>query len=146
MGRGIALEFKKRYPANFKEYKAACERGEVKPGQMFIFEMEPDNPQLELFPSSNGSEINQRNNPRFIINFPTKLHWRAKSRIEDIDSGLQALYKEIVDRKIQSIAIPPLGCGLGGLQWDDVRPRIEKMLNEIEDIHAVILDPGGAPQ
>lgn len=143
MGRGIALEFKKRFPENFKEYKAACDRGEVKPGQMFIFEMEPINPQLDLFPSSNGDELTQRITPRLIVNFPTKRHWRAKSRMEDIDSGLEALRQEIVDRDIKSIAIPPLGCGLGGLRWDDVRPRIESMLHEIEGLHAVVLEPGG---
>ena len=144
MGRGIALQFKKRFPQNFKKYRAACERGEVQPGRMFIFEMTPNNPQLELLPLSNGRDVNQQLNPRYIVNFPTKRHWRAKTRMEDIDSGLKALHKEIVDRKIQSIAIPPLGCGLGGLQWDDVRPRIEAMLDEIDGIHAVILEPGGA--
>ena len=143
MGRGIALEFKKRYPDNFKEYKAACDRGDVKPGQMFIFEMEPINPQLDLFSASSGHELTQSSTPRLIVNFPTKRHWRAKSRMEDIDSGLEALRQEIVDRNIKSIAIPPLGCGLGGLKWDDVRPRIESMLNEVDGLHAVILEPGG---
>src|SRR6476469_9938138 len=73
MGRGIALQFKKIYPLNFKAYEAACERNEVQPGRMFVF------------------ETGQVTNPKYIINFPTKRHWRGKSRIEDIESGLKAL-------------------------------------------------------
>ena len=98
MGRGIALQFKNLYPANFKSYAAACKRDEVKPGQMFVF------------------ETGQITNPRYIVNFPTKRHWRGKSRIEDIESGLQALVQEVRDRGIQSIAIPPLGSDLGGYE------------------------------
>ena len=145
MGRGIALEFKKRYPKNFQAYKEACTRDEVQPGKMFVFELEPAYQQPALASMGVDQESEQPPKPRYIINFPTKRHWRAKSRMEDIDSGLDALRQEIVDRKIKSIAIPPLGCGLGGLQWDDVRPRIAEMLAKISDgdIDAVILEPGG---
>ena len=90
MGRGIALQFRKAYPENFREYAAACKRGEVQPGRMFISDM------LRL------------TNPRYIINFPTKRHWRGKSRLEDIASGLQALVTEIKRLNIRSVAIPPL--------------------------------------
>ena len=106
MGRGIALQFKNDFPDNFKAYEAACEREEVQPGKMFVF------------------ETRTLTNPKFIINFPTKRHWRGKSRMEDIDSGLKALVEEIRTRGIRSIAVPPLGSGLGGLNWADVRPRI----------------------
>ena len=110
MGRGIALQFKKAFPDNFKAYKAACARDEVQPGKMFIF------------------EVGKLTNPRYIINFPTKRHWRGKSRIQDIELGLDALADEISSRNIHSIAIPPLGSGLGGLSWAEVRPLIEEKL------------------
>ena len=127
MGRGIALQFKNAFPANFKAYAAACKRGEVQPGRMFVF------------------ETGTLGNPKFIINFPTKRHWRGKSRIEDIDTGLVALAREIRDRDIGSIAVPPLGSGLGGLNWPDVRARIEAALRGFNDVEIVIYEPNGAP-
>jgi O-acetyl-ADP-ribose deacetylase (regulator of RNase III) len=87
----------------------------------------------------------QLTNPRFIVNFPTKRHWRGKSRIEDIDSGLAALVQEVRDRGIKSIAIPPLGCGLGGLEWSDVRPRIEQAFADLSDVRAVVYEPNENP-
>ena len=145
MGRGIALEFKKRYPKNFQAYREACIRDEVQPGKMFVFELPSTYHQPALSSMATELETEQPPEPRYIINFPTKRHWRGKSRMEDIDSGLEALRQEIVDRNIKSIAIPALGCGLGGLKWDDVRPRIAEMLAKIGDgdIDAVILEPGG---
>lgn len=128
MGRGIALQFKNAYPANFKAYEAACKRNEVQPGRMFVF--------------STG----QLTNPRYIINFPTKRHWRGKSRIEDIESGLKDLVRVIREGNIRSIAIPPLGSGLGGLHWPDVRKRIEGALSDLTDVDIVVYEPGGAPQ
>jgi len=128
MGRGIALQFKKAFPANFKSYAAACKREEVQPGQMFVF------------------DTGGLTNPRFIINFPTKRHWRGKSRIEDIESGLSALTNAIKERGIQSIAIPPLGSGLGGLNWAQVRSKIEEALNELQDVRVIIFEPKGAPE
>ena len=83
--------------------------------------------------------------PRFIINFPTKRHWRGKSRIEDIESGLVALAQEIRERHIRSIALPPLGSGLGGLEWQEVRKRIEDSLTELSDVRVVVFEPGSAP-
>jgi len=127
MGRGIALQFKNAFPDNFKAYEAACDREEVQPGKMFVF------------------ETRTLTNPKFIINFPTKRHWRGKSRMEDIDSGLKALVAEIRNRGIRSIAIPPLGSGLGGLNWTEVRPRIEAALRGINDLDVVIYEPNSAP-
>jgi O-acetyl-ADP-ribose deacetylase (regulator of RNase III) len=80
--------------------------------------------------------------PRYIINFPTKRHWRGKSRIEDIEAGLAALVKEIQLRNIQSIAIPPLGSGLGGLDWNDVRPLIERALSALPHVNVQVFEPG----
>ena len=128
MGRGIALQFKNVFPENFKAYAAACKRDEVLPGRMNFF------------------ETGQLTNPRYIINFPTKRHWRGKSRMDDIDSGLKALAEEIKSRNIRSIAIPPLGSGLGGLDWMIVQPKIENALGEINDLKIVIFEPKGAPE
>ena len=123
MGRGIALQFKQSFPDNFKAYADACKQEEVQPGRMFIF------------------ETGQAINPRYIINFPTKRHWREASRMEDIEAGLSALVKEIEKRKLRSIAIPPLGSGLGGLNWAQVRPRIEKALRGFDDIRVIVYKP-----
>jgi len=123
MGRGIAAQFKRAYPENFKAYETACKRKEVVPGKMFVF------------------ETGQLANPRFIVNFPTKRHWQGKSRIEDIESGLIALVSEVKARGIKSIAIPPLGCGLGGLDWSDVRPLIERSFAMLPDVHALVFEP-----
>ncbi len=125
MGRGIALAFKTAFPENFKAYERACEREEVQPGRMFVF------------------ETGHLANPKYIINFPTKRHWRGKSRIEDIESGLKALAVEVRQRGIQSIAVPPLGSGLGGLDWRDVRPRITAALGELPDVSATVYEPNG---
>ncbi|KAA5595717.1 type II toxin-antitoxin system antitoxin DNA ADP-ribosyl glycohydrolase DarG [Blastochloris sulfoviridis] len=127
MGRGIALQFKNAYPANFKAYEAACAREDVRPGKMFVF------------------ETGTFTNPKYIINFPTKRHWRGKSRIEDVESGLRALVEEIRTRGIRSIAIPPLGSGLGGLNWADVRPRIVEALHGLHDLQVIIFEPNNAP-
>ncbi len=128
MGRGIALQFKNAFPANFKSYAAACKREEVQPGRMFVF------------------ETGGLTNPKFIINFPTKRHWRGKSRAEDIESGLKALTDVIQERSIQSIAIPPLGSGLGGLDWSQVRLKIEEALKDLQDVRVIIFEPKGAPE
>ena len=127
MGKGIALQFKKAFPENFKAYEAACRREEVKPGRMFVF------------------ETGQMFNPRYIINFPTKRHWRGKSRYEDIAAGLRALVREVRERKIRSIAIPPLGSGLGGLQWGRVKAMIEAAFEEIPDVQVKLYEPKGSP-
>ena len=127
MGRGIALQFKSAYPQNFKAYAAACQSGEVQPGRMFTH------------------ETGQLTPPRYIINFPTKRHWRGKSRIEDIEAGLVALVDVIRSKHIRSVAIPPLGSGLGGLEWSEVRPRIEAALRELSDVRVMVFEPRGAP-
>lgn len=128
MGRGIALQFKKAFPENFKAYAAACKQELLQPGKMFVF------------------KTRQLTNPRYIINFPTKRHWKGKSRMEDIDAGISALATEIRARNIRSIAIPPLGSGLGGLNWSEVRPRLEEALRNFSDVNVIIFEPGGGPE
>lgn len=127
MGRGIALQFKNAFPENFKAYALACKNEEVQPGRMFMF------------------ETGQLTNPRYIVNFPTKRHWRGKSRMEDIEAGLKALVVVIRQYDIRSIAIPPLGSGLGGLDWSEVRTHIEAALQLLTDVHIIIYEPKGAP-
>ena len=119
---------RKAFPENFQVYTKACERGEVQPGHMFVF------------------KTRQLTNPHYIINFPTKRHWRGNSRIEDIQAGLKDLVTIIRKHKIHSIAVPPLGSGLGGLEWSDVRPRIEKALRGFNDLDVIVFEPGGAPE
>lgn len=127
MGRGIALQFKKAWPDNYKAYAAACRRHKVQPGRMFVF------------------ETGQLTPPHYIINFPTKRHWRGKARMEDIEAGLGALVAEVRERGIRSIALPPLGAGLGGLDWEEVRVRIERALRDLSDVKILVFEPLGTP-
>lgn len=128
MGRGVALQFKKAFPENFKVYESACERQEVRPGRMLVF------------------ETGLLTGPRFIINFPTKRHWKGKSQMQDIEAGLPALVEEITKRGIRSVAVPPLGCGLGGLNWNEVRPRIVRAFEALPDVQVFLYEPVGAPK
>jgi len=127
MGKGIALQFKQAFPDNFKAYAEACKAQEVQPGRMFVYDT--------------GSMVN----PRYIINFPTKRHWRGKSRMEDIDSGLEALVSDVRRLGITSLAIPPLGCGNGGLDWAEVRPKIEAAFSSVPGVTVLLYPPQGAP-
>lgn len=126
MGKGIALQFKRAFPENYKAYRAACEAGQVRLGKMFV------------------TETGRLDGPRLIINFPTKGHWKARSRLADIDAGLDDLRQVLVKRGIKSVALPPLGCGLGGLNWSDVKPRIEKALSNLP-VDVTVFEPAGTP-
>jgi O-acetyl-ADP-ribose deacetylase (regulator of RNase III) len=128
MGRGIALQFRKAFPENFKVYEVACKAKQVRPGKMLVY------------------DLNRLSNPRFIINFPTKRHWKGKSQVEDIKSGLADLINLIQQQQIRSIAVPPLGCGLGGLNWVEVRPLIIEAFESIPDVTVLLFEPAGAPQ
>lgn len=128
MGRGIALQFRKAYPSNFDAYKKACDRDEMTPGHMFVF------------------DLHSLMGPRFIINFPTKVHWKGNSKIEYVESGLNDLINVVRAYGITSIALPPLGCGLGGLDWRDVRPRIEQAFAGLPDVSVILFEPVGAPE
>lgn len=127
MGKGIALQFKQAYPDNFSVYARVCKEGQMQPGKMLIYET--------------GKMLN----PKYIINFPTKRHWKGKSKMEDIDAGLVDLVEQVKYFRIQSIAIPPLGAGLGGLQWAEVKPRIEQAFAALPDVRVLLFDPKGAP-
>jgi O-acetyl-ADP-ribose deacetylase (regulator of RNase III)/uncharacterized protein YwgA len=127
MGKGIALQFKQAFPDNFKQYQQACNAKAVQPGQMFIVDR--------------GALLT----PRYIINFPTKRHWRQSSRIEDIQSGLAALLQDIQSRGITSIAVPPLGCGNGGLAWIEVKPLITQAFESLPDVTVLLFEPAGSP-
>lgn len=127
MGRGVALQFRKAFPENYEAYRKVCDRKGLRPGTVFVH------------------DLNRLTNPRFVINFPTKEHWKAKSRIEDIETGLGALVREVRARKIQSIAVPPLGCGLGGLRWAKVKPLIEEAFRDVPDVRVLLYQPKGSP-
>jgi O-acetyl-ADP-ribose deacetylase (regulator of RNase III) len=125
-GKGVALQFRQAFPDNFRAYERAARRGEIKPGRMFVW------------------PTNRADQPYYIINFPTKRHWRGRSRIEDIRTGLDDLVRVILDRRITSVAVPPLGCGNGGLNWADVRPLIVEALSPLET-EVLLYPPFGAP-
>lgn len=128
MGKGIALQFKQAYPDMFSKYEYDCKNENIIVGKVHVYD--------------NGA---LGGGPRWIINFPTKNHWKAKSKLVDIESGLSDLAKVIKDLKIKSIALPPLGCGLGGLDWKDVLPLIESKLGSIEGLTVHLYSPSGAP-
>lgn len=123
MGKGIALMFKERFPENMEAYTAACKAQEVQVGRMFVTE------NAELV------------GPRWIINFPTKKHWRHPSKIEWIEEGLQDLRRVIQEKQIRSVAVPPLGAGNGGLAWPDVRCLIEDALGGLDDVEITLFEP-----
>ncbi len=126
MGKGVALQFKRAYPENYKAYRKACAAGEVKLGRMFVF------------------PTGQLQRPRLIVNFPTKGHWKSRSRLADIEEGLRDLRRVLIEQDVDSLALPPLGCGLGGLSWAEVRPRIEQALADLP-IRVLVFEPHGAP-
>lgn len=123
MGKGIALMFKEAFPPNFRAYEHACKRKEVKIGHMFVTE----NPAFE--------------GPRWIINFPTKKHWRQPSKLEWISEGLKDLRRVIQEKGIRSIALPPLGSGNGGLEWSDVRAEVERILGDVKGVDILVYEP-----
>ena len=123
MGKGIALQFSKKFPEMFEAYRAACKDGEVRIGRMHVYE---------------GRDML---NPRYIINFPTKRHWQSPSSIEDVKAGLSALAEEIRQRHIKSIALPALGCGNGGLDWGEVLPAIRSALADLTDVRLLVYPP-----
>ena len=130
MGMGLALEFKKRFPENFKMYKEVCVKEQLSPGGLHVY---------GLLESANiGTDCSV--NPKYIINFPTKMHWMHNSKRMDIISSLHKLKEWIEQNKIKSIAIPALGCGLGGLDWDDVKLDIT-MLLENANCEIVVFEP-----
>ena len=124
MGKGIALMFKEAFPANFRAYAAACKNEEIKVGQIFVTE-----------------RTDWVGGPRWIVNFPTKKHWRNPSKIEWIDQGLEALKRFVIANGVRSIALPPLGSGNGGLDWREVRPRIEQALGDLIDVDVIVYEP-----
>lgn len=123
MGAGVALAFRRRFPENFRAYAAACRRNEVAPGRMFVFETGAESP------------------PRYLVNFPTKRHWRDTSRMEDLVAGVSSLREEVCARAIRSVALPALGCGLGGLRWPEVRAVIADGLRGLQEVRVTVYRP-----
>jgi O-acetyl-ADP-ribose deacetylase (regulator of RNase III) len=122
MGKGIALQFKQRFPENYEAYRNACEHNDLKVGQLLITQSS------SLF-------------FRYIVNFPTKTHWKYPSKYEYIENGLRELRAKIAELNIKSIAIPPLGAGNGKLDWDRVKPIIERYLSDLNEVEVVVYEP-----
>lgn len=125
MGKGLALQFKKAFPDNFASYERACRAGEVRTGQMHI--------------------VQRLASPRFIVNFPTKGQWRQPSKLEYVRDGLGDLVAQVKRLNIESIAVPPLGCGNGGLEWLAVRPLILEAFSAVPEVRVVLFEPADAP-
>ena len=123
MGKGIALMFKERFSDNYRQYAAACKSGQVQTGKMFI------------------TEPAELDGPRWIINFPTKQHWRSPSQLDWVTEGLKDLREFLIENRIESIAIPPLGAGNGGLDWAVVKPEIEQVLGDLHGVEIVVFEP-----
>ena len=123
MGKGLALQFKQKFPTNYKIYKEACQNKTIDIGKLLLVD---------------ESNLERR---KFIINFPTKKHWRNASKIEYIEEGLKDLVRIIKANTFESMAIPALGCGLGGLDWEDVKLLLEKYLRDIETIEITVFEP-----
>ena len=127
MGKGIALQFSRAFPEIVKPYKDACESGQLKVGSVFTV------------------KLSMLEGPKYVINFPTKKHWKGNARIDFIQSGLRALVNEIQRLGIKSVAVPPLGCGLGGLRWSDVKREIESALGVLGNVDVLVFEPAGKP-
>lgn len=123
MGKGIALMFKERYPDNFEAYAEACKRKEVQVGEMFV------------------TATSELSGPQWVINFPTKQHWRNPTKMEWVADGLESLKRVISEKGIRSVAIPSLGCGNGGLNWQDVRKLMERSLGEVKGVEFIVYEP-----
>jgi O-acetyl-ADP-ribose deacetylase (regulator of RNase III) len=123
MGKGIALQFKEKFSENYKLYKKAADAKQLNTGKMFIV------------PTGRMDGI------KWIINFPTKKHWRYPSKIEFITDGLDDMLNVIAEKNIKSIALPPLGCGNGGLEWEIVKPIIEQKLSRLPDVEFIVFEP-----
>lgn len=123
MGKGIALMFKERFPDNMRRYAEACKAEQVRPGRMFV------------------TRTDELAGPKWIINFPTKDHWRGKSRMAWIETGLEDLKRVLREEQIRSVAIPPLGAGNGGLEWAAVRTRITSALADMADVDVQVFEP-----
>lgn len=127
MGKGIALQFKRAFPTMFKDYAQAAKRHELALGSMHVW------------------ATGQMTGPRFVINFPTKGHWKSGSRLEDIERGLDDLVRIVRVEGIRSLAVPPLGCGNGGLDWAAVEPLIREKLGSLAGVRVLLFPPAGAP-
>ncbi|MEV6810579.1 macro domain-containing protein [Micromonospora sp. NPDC051296] len=123
MGKGIALAFRHAHPGNYAAYRAACAAGKVRVGRMFVY------------------DSGRPGRHRYVINFPTKSHWRSRSRLADVAAGLPDLVRILREHRITSVAVPALGCGNGGLDWADVRPLIETALADLPDVRVYLYAP-----
>lgn len=127
MGKGIALQFKKLFPSNYRLYIEFCHADKFKIGQILL-----------------SRDHNTLTGEKIILNFPTKEHWRSPSQYEFIEAGLIELRKILIKEKIKSVSLPPLGSGNGGLQWQKVKILIESHLSDLEECQIVVYEPNSA--
>ncbi|MDP3972068.1 MAG: macro domain-containing protein [Candidatus Nanopelagicales bacterium] len=127
MGKGIALQFRRAYPDMFRDYARAAKAGEIRLGH------------VQVWPTG------LLDGPKYVINFPTKGHWRSRSKLSDINDGLVDLVRIVNDLEIASIAVPPLGCGNGGLRWSEVEPCIRAAFEALPEVDVRLFAPGDAP-
>lgn len=125
MGKGIALQVKQAFPEAARDYMDAGKRGEVRVGHVLV------------------TATQALSGPQWIIHFPTKRHWRRPSRMEWVRDGLVDLKRVIIEFGLNSVAVPPLGCGNGGLDWSDVGPLIEEELGDLKGVDVLVFEPGG---
>lgn len=123
MGKGLALQFKRSYPENYRRYRQACRAGELTVGKVLTFDI--------------GADLR----PRYVINVPTKEHWQSPSTLAIVEAGLTGLVAEVRRLGLGSLAVPPLGCGLGGLAWTDVLPRISAAFAALADVRVLVFAP-----
>jgi O-acetyl-ADP-ribose deacetylase (regulator of RNase III) len=128
MGKGIALQFKMAFPENFEQYKQVCAAGNVHLGEVLVI------------------PTGRKDRPAYIMNFPTKYHWRDRSSLDSIETGLRSLINAVKRLRVNSIAVPALGCGLGGLDWSDVRPLIEEAFAQVPAVRVLLFEPGSGPR
>lgn len=126
MGKGVALEFKRRWPENYRAYKRVCDTGALRPGKIFVFE---------------NQDMFDPQGRRFLVNFPTKDHWREGARMEFIDHGLDDFVSWMQRLRIRSVVMPPLGCGNGGLDWRKVREVIQEKLSQLTETDIIVFEP-----
>ena len=122
-GAGLALEFKKQFPKNFLQYKVRCDCGTLRPGEIVLY--------LTV----------KVGNPIYIINVATKMHWREKSTLEIVERGIKGLVRGAKALELKSIAVPALGCGLGGLRWEDVEPLLRLHFDKLPALKVILYPP-----
>ena len=130
MGKGLARQVKQAHPENFQAYQRACRAGKLRPGTILAHRVQAQDPPSEL---------------RYILNLPTKRHWKDPSRLEDVRAGIAALVRSAARLELQSVAVPALGAGLGGLDWNLVHQELLQQLQPLDWLQVQVYPPQNQP-